>query len=116
MLLGDGKVLIPCPMLCGGELQPHLIRLDREAGRRDRLVFTCQGCDQAHARIPTHFAYSARSTACALPIDRTRRKASEVPARVNCPECVAMLVGELHQPIEVDWRPAQAIPEDLYSL
>jgi hypothetical protein len=114
MLLGDNRVLIQCTNC--KELTTHRFHVSRCADRRDMTFFTCEVCKRSEGRILTHFLSGARTTACALPKDRTRRRFTTSCTKVSCPECVAMMVGEMALPVTIDWRPEQAIPEDAYAV
>ena len=72
-------------------------------------------CERCVSLPPRHFIWEMRCTACALDLNGYLHSTTQLTHRVTCPDCVWMLLQELGGTPKVDWRPEQALAEDLYA-
>jgi hypothetical protein len=82
----------------------------------------CLYCLVVHNEPVIHWLYSFNSTACALDIGGAtengfqQRRFAQKQGDVTCPECATMMMEELHEGAEPDWRPSESIAEDFYAF
>jgi hypothetical protein len=57
-----------------------------------------------------------RHTACLLDLDGSKRTVTQLLERVDCPDCLWMLVHELSEAPLPDWRADRVVGEDYYAV
>ena len=102
--------------VCNGK-RDVVFRFELDWEEHEVAYRTCAGCGANFGQgCVLHFAVREDMTACLLPRhDHGPRVTTPNVEEIECLDCLEMLVSTFAEAPVVDWRPDQALAEDLYA-